>query len=103
MDGKGFFRGKTAGAMARYSSGSKSIVHEISVYSDKDKARRDFNRFKSSVKSTGGKIRSNRKDQIVYAQGKLVYLGFINPQGGIHVISSRRGPDIIKYYKSYFG
>jgi len=103
MDGKGFFRGKTAGAMARYTSGSKSIVHEISVYSNKDNARRDFDRFKASVKSTGGKIRSNRKDQIIYAQGKLVYLGFINPQGGIHVISSRRGPDIITYYKAYFG
>ena len=101
MGGKGAFPGKAAGASARYVSGSKTIVHEISVYSNKDNARRDFDSFKKRERR-GAKVRSNKRDQIIFAKGKLVYLAFLNPQGGIHVISSRRGPDIITYYKSYF-
>ncbi|NNE99150.1 MAG: hypothetical protein HKN25_09045, partial [Pyrinomonadaceae bacterium] len=102
MEGGGFFPGKAAGARGVYLSGSKSIVHEISVYRSKDTAKSDFASFKRRVRRDGGKIRSNKSEQIIFSMKKLVYLGFLNPQGGIHLISSRNGNDIITYYNAYF-
>ena len=99
----GAFPGKLAGAFARYVSGKKTIVHEISLYKALNIARRDFNGVKNYVRQKKLRVRTSSRDQIVYEKKDLVYLMFVNQQGGVHLISARNGKEIIYYYNSYFG
>ncbi len=101
-DDRSIFAKRLAGAEATYKSGRKVVIHRLAIYRSLDDAKGDVAAYKAAVRKIGGKIRSSKADQIIYAHKGLVYLAFYNPQGGLHELSSRNGDDILKYYKSYF-
>lgn len=98
----GSFPNKSSGVVANYSSGSTNITHQVFVYESNDLGRTDFTTYKQVLKKVGAKFRTQKKDQVIFTRKGIVVLGFLNPQGGIHVISSKSGSDIITYYNAYF-
>ena len=97
------FPGNIAGVRAKYSKGSTSLTHEFAAYDSMSDLGDDFRDYKRKVKSSGGKVKTDKPTTLIYIKGPLVYLAFYNPQGGFHIISSRLGKDILTYHDDYFG
>jgi len=102
-DSRDKYPNRIAGATAQYTKGSTALTHEVAIYDSIDTLKDDFDDYRNAAKSGGGKLEMNNETTIIYIKGSLVYLAFYNPQGGFHVMSSRRGKDIQEYHNAYFG
>jgi hypothetical protein len=97
-----YFPDKDAGISALYKSGSKKVVHNMSMYSQVDTAKADFRKYVNLVKSTKAEIVSDENGNLIYRLEGMVYFVFCNESGGCHQMISKDGKDISDYYDSYF-
>lgn len=97
-----YFSDKDAGISALYKSGSKKVVHNMSMYSKANTAQADYRKYVDLVKSTKAEVVSEEGGNLIYRLEGMVFFVFCNESGGCHQMVSKDGKDISDYYDSYF-